>query len=181
LVTSARGRYPQTRLSEHRQRNPAAFRHRTKHLQVSLPSSRASLCGTTGDERKELGVGTTVDIWTYRVGFDAEVSARDVVGYGVEAIDGSIGKVDDATDEVGGSYLVVDTGPWIFGRKVMLPAGVIRDVDHEDEKVFVHRTKDQIKASPEFDDSLIRDDEYRGRLGSYYGSGGAGHRDWDDQ
>ena len=64
---------------------------------------------------------------------------------------------------------MVDTGPWIFGKKVMLPGGIITNVDHDDEKIFVDRTKDQIKNAPEFDDSLIRDDEYRGRLGSYYG------------
>jgi hypothetical protein len=109
------------------------------------------------------------------------VAGRNVVGYGVEALDGSIGKVDDATYDVSGSFVVVDTGPWIFGKKVMLPAGVIRDVDNDDEKVFVHRTKEQIKNAPEFEDSLLRDDEYRGRLGSYYGPGGVGYRDWDDQ
>jgi hypothetical protein len=119
---------------------------------------------------------STIDVWTYREGIIApDVSPRNVVGYGVEAQDGSIGKVDDVTYEVGSSYLVVDTGPWIFGKKVMLPAGVIKDVDHDDEKVFVDRTKEQIKNAPEFDDSLLRDDEYRGRLGSYYGPGGAGY------
>ena len=56
---------------------------------------------------------------------------------------------------------MVDTGPWIFGKKVMLPGGIITNVDHDDEKIFVDRTKDQIKNAPEFDDSLIRDDEYR--------------------
>ena len=96
-------------------------------------------------------------------------SPRNVVGYGVEARDGSIGKVDEATYEVGSSYLVVDTGPWIFGKKVMLPAGVIQSVDHENEKIFVDRTKDEIKNAPEFEDSFIRDEEYRGKLGSYYG------------
>ena len=74
---------------------------------------------------------TDVDVWTYRSGIDAAVSGASVVGYGVEALDGSIGKVDDATNEVSGSFIVVDTGPWIFGKKVMLPAGVIRDVDNE--------------------------------------------------
>jgi hypothetical protein len=58
---------------------------------------------------------------------------------------------------------------------------VVRDVDHDDEKIFVNRTKEQIKNAPEFDDTLIRDDGYRGRLGSYYGPEGAGYRDWDDQ
>ena len=124
---------------------------------------------------------TTVDVWTYHGSVDAGVSGRNVVGYGVEAIDGSIGKVDDATFDVSGSFIVVDTGPWIFGKKVMLPAGVIRDVDHDDQKVFVHRTKDEIKSAPEFDDSRRTDDEYRGRLGSYYAPGGAGYRDLDDR
>jgi hypothetical protein len=123
---------------------------------------------------------STIDVWTYREGVPLDASPRDVVGYGVEAQDGSIGKVDEATYEVGASYVVVDTGPWIFGKKVMLPAGVIRDVDHDEEKVFVNRTKDQIKNAPEFDDSLVRDEEYRGRLGSYYGPGGAGYHDWDE-
>jgi hypothetical protein len=121
---------------------------------------------------------TTADVWTYREDVLAPgVSPRNVVGYGVEARDGSIGKVDDGTYEVGSSYIVVDTGPWIFGKKVMLPAGVIQSVDHDEEKIFVNRTKDEIKNSPEFDDSMINDEEYRGRLGSYYGPGGAGYRD----
>jgi len=39
--------------------------------------------------------------------------------------------------------------------------------------------QDQIKDAPEFDDSLTGDEAYRGQLGSYYGPGGAGYRDWD--
>ncbi len=121
---------------------------------------------------------STLDVWTYRGGIDAGASGENVVGYGVEAIDGSIGKVDEATYDVSGSFIVVDTGPWIFGKKVMLPAGVIRDVNHSEERVFVHRTKDEIKNAPEFDDSMVADEGYRGRLGTYYGPGGGGYRDW---
>ena len=121
---------------------------------------------------------TTVDIWTYREGLlSQDVSPREVVGYGVEATDGSIGKVDDATYDVGSSYLVVDTGPWIFGKKVMLPGGIITNVDHDDEKIFVDRTKDQIKNAPEFDDSMLSDTGYRNELGGYYGPKGSGFRD----
>lgn len=122
------------------------------------------------------------DVWTYREGvLGSDLSAQSLVGYGVEAEDGSIGKVDDWTYEVGSSHLVIDTGPWIFGKKVMLPAGVVRSVDHDDEKVYVNRTKDEIKAAPEFDDSLLRDDDYRTRLGSHYGPGGVAYReDWED-
>lgn len=124
---------------------------------------------------------SSIDVWSYREGLRVGTAPRDVVGYRVEARDGSIGKVDAATFDVGSSYLVVDTGPWIFGKKVMLPAGVIRQVDHDEAKVFVNRTKAQIENAPEFDDTLIGDDDYRGRLGSYYGPGGAGyHEDTDE-
>ena len=118
------------------------------------------------------GGAVVVDIWTFTV-----EPAVDLTGFSVEATDGHIGKVDEATHETGGSFLIVDTGPWIFGKKVMLPAGVVMKVDHDDEKVFVNRTKDQIKNAPEFDDSMIKDEDYRGRLGTYYGPGGEGFRD----
>ena len=115
----------------------------------------------------------STDMWTYREDTVAPGDApRNVVGYDVEATDGSIGKVDEATYDVGSSYLVVDTGPWIFGKKVMLPAGVIESVDHDDEKIMVDRSKDEIKSSPEFDDSVIADEGYRTRLGSYYDEAG---------
>ena len=107
------------------------------------------------------------EIWTYRT--EIKPDARKLEGFHVEARDGSIGKVDEATEEVGSAAIVVDTGPWIFGRKVVIPAGVIERVD-ADEKVFVSMTKDQIKDSPEFDpEKGWRNDEYRTRLGSYYG------------
>jgi len=118
---------------------------------------------------------STVEIWSYR---DQGMSTAALPGYSVEAIDGGIGKVDDASNDVDASYIVVDTGPWIFGKKVMLPAGVISRVDSEEEKIFVNRTKDQIKNSPEFDPDRFGDQTYRGELGSYYGQGGAGWRDW---
>jgi hypothetical protein len=56
----------------------------------------------------------------------------------------------------------------------MLPAGVISGVDHQNNRVFVERTKDQIKNSPEFDDSMIEDLRYRETLGTYYGEEGPG-------
>jgi hypothetical protein len=92
----------------------------------------------------------------------------DLPGYTVEARDGSIGKIDDATNETNRACLVVDTGPWIFGRKVMIPAGTIERIDRDNDRVFVNLTKDQIKNSPEFDPNRLHDDEYRTQLGDYY-------------
>jgi hypothetical protein len=125
-----------------------------------------------------------VDIWMYRekakLGSNVMDTHADLTGFAVEALDDSIGKVDEATYEVGRSYLVVDTGPWIFGKKVMLPAGVVRWIDEDEKKIYVNRTKDEIKHAPEFDESLVADEEYRSTLGSYSGTGGQGFRDWDD-
>ena len=109
---------------------------------------------------------STSAIWAYR---DPTYGATDLTGFKVEAREGSIGKIDDATYKVGADHIVVDTGPWILGKKVMLPAGVIERIDTADEKVFVDRTKDQIKDSPELDESRLTDGGYRDSVGSYYG------------
>ncbi|MEU7996953.1 PRC-barrel domain-containing protein [Micromonospora sp. NPDC049060] len=108
----------------------------------------------------------TFDPWRYRD--TARVADADLVGYKVEATDGGIGKIDSASHEVNDSYLVVDTGPWIFGRKVMIPAGTVNHVDHDERKVHVDRSKDQIKAAPEYDETADTDPTYRDRLGGYY-------------
>jgi hypothetical protein len=113
------------------------------------------------------------ELWTYRVEIIGESGMPDLTGFQIEARDGSIGKIDEATNETGRARVVVDTGPWIFGRKVMIPAGAIERVDWDDGKVFVNLTKDQIKGSPEFDPDQHRDDSaYRTKLGEYYTSRG---------
>ena len=89
-------------------------------------------------------------------------------GYHVEATDGRIGKIDEASHASDASFLVVDTGPWIFGRKVMIPAGTVTHIDHTDRNVYVDRTKDQVKESPEFDADMYTEAAYRDKLGGYY-------------
>jgi hypothetical protein len=107
--------------------------------------------------------------WEYRSGTGFTQEETDLTGYSITAVDGDIGHVDEATYETGASYLVVDTGPWIFGRKVLLPAGVVERIDTAEKKVYVDRTKQQIKDSPEFDE-LADDAAYREGLGDYYTS-----------
>ncbi|WP_066953416.1 PRC-barrel domain-containing protein [Streptomyces lushanensis] len=111
------------------------------------------------------------NIWGYR-----ETSGRlanaDLTGYKVEATDGSIGKVDKHSDEVDSSYIVVDTGPWIFGKEVLLPAGTVSRIDTNDQKIYVDRTKEQIKDAPEFDrEKHLGNAAYNEELGTYYGTG----------
>lgn len=99
---------------------------------------------------------------------DRERAGVDLAGYDVEATDGKVGTVDEASHEAGASFLVVDTGPWIFGRKVLLPAGTVDRIDHADRRVYVDRTKEQIKNSPEYDPDTFHKPEYREQVASYY-------------
>ncbi|XVV01913.1 PRC-barrel domain containing protein [Actinosynnema sp. CA-248983] len=90
-----------------------------------------------------------------------------LIGYEVEATDGGIGKIDEDNALVPADCLMVDTGPWIFGRKVVLPVGTVHRVDHEERKVYVDRTKEQIKNAPEYEPDADAD-EYRTRTADYY-------------
>lgn len=113
----------------------------------------------------------TEAMWGYE-GAEGYVAGSDLTGYRVEATDGHIGKVDKHTVDVGAGYIVVDTGPWIFGRTVLLPAGTIRRIDEEARTVWVGRTKDEIKNAPEYHhESHAGDPEYRRTVGGYYGTG----------
>jgi hypothetical protein len=107
----------------------------------------------------------TTDVWTFR---DSAWTGTALIGMSVEATDGEVGKVDEATDDAGGSALVLDTGTWILGRKVFLPAGVIDRVDFDTETVYVDRSKDELKGAPEYDDSKRSDAAYRTEVASYY-------------
>ncbi|MEE1825567.1 PRC-barrel domain-containing protein [Streptomyces sp. BE20] len=113
---------------------------------------------------------SNIDIWEFR-STSGHVAGTDLVGFHVEATDGQIGKVDRHSPEAGSEYLVVDTGPWIFGKHVLLPVGTIVRVDQEDEKIYVDRTKAEIKDGPEFDREKHEDADlgYREAYGSYYG------------
>jgi hypothetical protein len=110
---------------------------------------------------------TNSNLWRYRETFD---STRDLVGYDVEATDGHVGKIDKATRETSRNYIVVDTGFWIFGKKRLIPAGVIDRVDHDDRNVFVRMTKDEIKSAPDFEEQQEASygEDYYDRVGGYY-------------
>jgi hypothetical protein len=117
---------------------------------------------------------STRDVWTFS---GDDWKGHDLTEYDVEALDGRIGTIDEATYEVSGSYVVVDTGPWIFGKKVLLPAGVIDQIDPAEKRVYVNRTKEEIKNAPEYDEAAASQEAYRTELGRYYGPGGAAYRD----
>ncbi|HUP75254.1 MAG TPA: hypothetical protein VM282_19575 [Acidimicrobiales bacterium] len=84
----------------------------------------------------------TESVWQYEHSLDVSTG---FVGYDVEATDGSIGKIDSASAEAGRTYVVVDTGIGTVHQKRLIPAGYVRRVDHDNERVHVAMTKEQIR------------------------------------
>lgn len=112
-------------------------------------------------------------MWGFRA-TSGHRAGTELIGFHVEAVDGSVGKVDRHSDAFGAAYLVVDTGVWIFGKHVLLPAGTVQAIDHAERKIYVARTKKEIKNSPVFDRDKHPDDAtYRAQVGRYYRGGRA--------
>lgn len=77
-----------------------------------------------------------------------------LLGYEIEATDGEIGRVhdilfDDRSWKV--RYLVVDTGKWLSGRRVLISTEVVKTPNWSSERVPVELTKKQIEESPDVD------------------------------
>ncbi len=107
------------------------------------------------------------ELWTFEmIEVDQPV---DLTGFEVEATDGSIGKIDEASYEAGAGWVVVDTGFWIFGKKRLIPAGAITEIDLDAETVRVTMTKEQIKSAPDYEADMHEDVDYRNRHNEYYG------------
>jgi hypothetical protein len=99
-------------------------------------------------------------------------SAKQMLGLGIRARDGSIGSVDDflVEDEKWNMlYIVVDTGAWLPGKKVLLSPQWVEKIRWGESDVEVDLSQETIKNSPEYDPSVPLDTEYEGRLNEYYG------------
>jgi len=110
-------------------------------------------------------------VWTWTETDNAGADDRprpDVTGYSVEATDGHIGTIDEASfDDDARGCIVVDTGFWIFGKKRMIPAGFIGDVDWDEQRVFLTVAKDEVKGAPDYDEAR-KTDAQRQEVGDYF-------------
>ncbi len=81
-------------------------------------------------------------------------NVKDLRGYAIAASDGVIGKVDDLyfdDDDWAIRYLIVDTGNWLSGRKVLISPLAIGRPDWLGQQLPVSLTKAQIERSPDID------------------------------
>jgi len=75
-------------------------------------------------------------------------SAREVVGYSLQALDRPNGYVadflvDERTWRI--SHLVVQTGIWLFGHRVLVPVESVREISWEQETVSVSLSRRTIR------------------------------------
>lgn len=99
-------------------------------------------------------------------------SIREVAGYSIEVMDGDIGQVDDfILDDEGWTirYMVVDTGRWLPGKKILISPGWVDVVEWLERKVRVDLMANAIKDAPEFDPAAPVNREYETRLYDFYG------------
>jgi hypothetical protein len=99
-------------------------------------------------------------------------NASAINGYAIEASDGQIGSVsdflfDDATWLV--RWLVVDTGNWLSGRKVLLPPSVLAQLDAKEKVFAVKLTMQQVKDSPDIDTDRPVSRQMETSVYDYYG------------
>jgi hypothetical protein len=99
-------------------------------------------------------------------------SLKVMHGYGVLAEDGEIGKVHDFyfhDDSWLIRYLVVDTGHWLPGRKVLIAPSVMERPNWERLTVPVALTREQVQKSPEIDTDRPVSRQQEADLHNYYG------------
>ena len=102
-------------------------------------------------------------------------STKEVTGYPIAASDGGIGHLDDfIIDDERWTirYLAVDTRNWWPGKKVLLSPRWITRVNWQEQKIDVALPRQQIKNSPEYDDSASIQREYEEELHRYYREAG---------
>lgn len=99
-------------------------------------------------------------------------STEEIRGYHIHASDGKIGEVEDfilnpQTWKI--DYLIVDTGDWFPGKKVVLSPEWIKQVKWEDSTVYVDLPIDAVKHSPEYNSDVPLQGSYKEKLHHYYG------------
>ena len=108
-------------------------------------------------------------------------NVKQLRGYAILATDGAIGEVDDLyidDDRWAIRYLVVDTGNWLPGRKVLISPHSIGRPDWAAQQLPVSLTKAQVEGSPDIDTrkpvSRQHEIDYIGYYGYPHYWGGAG-------
>lgn len=95
---------------------------------------------------------------------------HDILGYSLYSGSEKIGSVDDllVDDEGRFRYLVINTGAWIFGKKVLLPIGQTR-IDYNDRRIYADSlSREQVDNLPEYNPDATLDYDYEEQVRGVY-------------
>jgi uncharacterized protein (TIGR02271 family) len=95
---------------------------------------------------------------------------HDIKGLDLYSNNEKIGSVDDVLvdDEGQFRYLIINTGIWILGKKVLFPIGQAR-IDYNDRRVYADNlTKAQVESLPEFTDDMTVDYDHEEQVRGVY-------------
>lgn len=102
----------------------------------------------------------------YRRHFDNQ----DILGFDLYSGKEKVGSIDDLLVDDQGKfrYFVVNTGAWIFGKKIMLPMGLAH-IDFQNHRVQTDGlTRSQVENLPEYKDNMVVDYDQEERLRGVY-------------
>ncbi len=98
-------------------------------------------------------------------------SIKHFINFDIQAQDGALGHVydfyfDDIQWKV--RYLVVSTGRWLPGRKVLLSPEALAGIDPMQQYLSLDLSKEQIKRSPDVESDLPVSKQQEKKIRSYY-------------
>jgi hypothetical protein len=99
-------------------------------------------------------------------------SVGDTIDHAIHAGDGDVGHVDDFLVDDDGwriRYMIVDTGTWLPGHKVLIAPQWIKEFDWSEARVIVDLTRDAIKKSPAYEPGRPIARDYESQLHGHYG------------
>lgn len=98
-------------------------------------------------------------------------SLKSLIGFTLKETNGEIGKVDEFYFDDNSwiiRYLIVETGNWLFGRKVLISPQAVKTPDWANEVFPVNLTKEQIKNSPDINTEKPVSKQQEDQLYAYY-------------
>jgi uncharacterized protein YrrD len=99
-------------------------------------------------------------------------SFHEITGYHIQATDGDMGHVDNLlfdNEQWGVRYLIVDTGNWWMGKKVLISPFAVTSIAWSDRTISIDVNQAQVKASPEWDPNTAEMEDHQHRLHAHYG------------
>ena len=98
-------------------------------------------------------------------------SCRDLIGSSVQATDGRVGVVDDLIVDDDCwlvRYVVLDTGRWFPGRKVILSTSWLKHASEDDPTLLMDLTSEAVKDGPTYDPGVPINRELESGIFAHY-------------